>query len=159
MLDRIIYRRDLKKLIEAIRRENKTIVCVNGCFDMLHVGHIRYLTDAKTLGDILIVALNSDASVRALKGSERPILDEVERAKLLLGLKMVDYVTIFDELDAIEVLKIISPDVHAKGTDYTVESVPEAQATKGYVKKVAIVGDPKDHSTKDIIKEIKKRFA
>lgn len=126
----------------------------NGCFDLIHVGHIRYLREAKAKGDLLVVALNSDASVRRLKGQGRPILDQDERIEILEAFSFVDYVTVFDEATVDRVLLALKPDVHAKGSDYTEESVPERETVLGYGGKVAITGGPKVKWTSDIIREI-----
>ena len=122
-----VKREDLQKLLSDLRKQGKTIVTTNGCFDILHVGHVRYLEETKKFGDILIVALNSDKSVRALKGEGRPINNENDRAEVLNGLKSVDYVVLFDEQSPAELLAEIKPDVHTKGADYTVETLPEAK--------------------------------
>lgn len=122
-----VRQEDLQALLQKLRAENKTIVTTNGCFDILHVGHVRYLEETKKFGDILIVCLNSDASVRRLKGEGRPINNENDRAEVLNGLKSVDYVVLFDENSPAELLAKIKPDVHTKGADYTVETLPEAK--------------------------------
>lgn len=122
-----VKQEDLQALLQKLRAENKTIVTTNGCFDILHVGHVRYLEETKKFGDILIVCLNSDASVRRLKGEGRPINNENDRAEVLNGLKSVDYVVLFDENSPAELLAKIKPDVHTKGADYTVETLPEAK--------------------------------
>ena len=137
------------------KSEGKTIVLTNGCFDLLHVGHIRYLEAAHEEGDVLIVALNSDESVRNLKGPSRPVMGENERAEILSALTCVDYVVIFDEATVDRVIERIRPSIHAKGTDYTEESVPERETIARVGGRVAIVGDPKDHSTKDFLKRIR----
>lgn len=133
----------------------ETVVLTNGCFDLLHVGHIRYLEAAHEEGDVLIVALNSDESVRNLKGPSRPVMGENERAELLSALSCVDHVVIFGDATVDRVIEQIRPTVHAKGTDYTEESVPERETIAGVGGRVAIVGDPKDHSTKDFLKRIR----
>ena len=125
----------------------------NGCFDLLHVGHVRYLRAAKQLGGKLVVAVNSDASTRGLKGEGRPRVPEAERAELLAALADVDAVTIFDSADVKDLVRLIRPDVHAKGTDYTAESVPERDVVSACGGRVAIVGDPKDHSTTELLKD------
>ena len=145
---------DRKRLIEVVavaRRNGARIVFANGCFDVLHVGHIRYLEGARQLGDVLIVGVNSDRQVAIQKGSGRPIMPEAERAELLASLESVSYVTIFDEPTVEELLLALKPDVHAKGTDYTVDTVPEREVVRSYGGQVAIVGDPKDHSTSQIL--------
>ena len=133
----------------------ETVVLTNGCFDLLHVGHIRYLEAAHEEGDMLIVALNSDESVRNLKGPSRPVMGENERAELLSALSCVDHVVIFGDATVDRVIEQIRPTVHAKGTDYTEESVPERETIARVGGRVAIVGDPKDHSTKDFLKRIR----
>ena len=136
------------------RRKGSRIVLANGCFDLFHVGHIRYLAGAKALGDVLIVGINSDEQVRKLKGANRPFMPEIERAEIISALKFVDYVTIFDEPTVTELIRAVRPDFHAKGTDYTTETVPEREIVREYGGKVAIVGDPKDHSSTDLIKKV-----
>ncbi|MCP4482674.1 MAG: adenylyltransferase/cytidyltransferase family protein [bacterium] len=138
---------------------NKKIVCVNGCFDVIHVGHIRYLYAAKKIGDILVVALNDDESVKKIKGEQRPILPFQDRVEILSAFQMVDYIVGFHEKTAENILKELKSDIQAKGTDYTPDTVPERHLIGKYVKEIAIVGDPKDHSTKNIIKEIVKRYS
>ena len=132
----------------------KKIVLANGCFDILHVGHVRYLEGARKLGDTLVVAINSDRSVRALKGEGRPILNENERTALVSALRCVDHVVVFDEGDVTRVLDVLRPAIHAKGTDYTEASVPEREQVLAYGGQVRIAGDPKDHSTRDVIRRI-----
>jgi len=137
----------------AIERQRKRkIVLANGCFDFFHVGHIRYLSGAKALGDCLVVAVNSDEQVRKLKGENRPLMPERERAEIISALKFVDYVTIFAEPTVEELIRVIRPDFHAKGTDYTTENVPEREIVREYGGQVAIVGDPKNHSSTELIK-------
>jgi rfaE bifunctional protein nucleotidyltransferase chain/domain len=137
----------------AIERQRKRkIVLANGCFDFFHVGHIRYLSGAKALGDCLVVAINSDEQVRRLKGENRPLMPERERAEIVSALKFVDYVTIFAEPTVEELIRVIRPDFHAKGTDYTTENVPEREIVREYGGQVAIVGDPKNHSSTELIK-------
>ena len=131
-------------------RPASRVVLANGCFDLLHVGHLRYLVAARALGDVLVVGLNSDASVRALKGPGRPRVPEHERAELLLGLRPVDYVTRFSELDVTHLLEVLRPAFHAKGTDYRVETVPEYATAQRLGVRTVIVGDPKDHSSRDL---------
>jgi rfaE bifunctional protein nucleotidyltransferase chain/domain len=145
-------------LAGRLRAEGKRIVLANGCFDLLHVGHVRYLRGARRLGDVLFVGLNSDAAVARLKGAGRPVMPAAERAELLAALRDVDHVVVFDEDTADTLLERLRPHVHAKGTDYTRQSVPE-RATAGAVgAEVAIAGDPKDHSTRDLIARIAERF-
>jgi len=140
------------------RRLGKTLVLANGCFDLLHVGHVRYLAAARALGDALVVGINSDASVRRLKGAGRPLMSAAERAELLGALAAVDAVVIFEEDTVERLVGLIRPDVQAKGTDYTEATVPERAAVVAAGGRVAIAGDPKDHSTKDLIRVILERF-
>ena len=147
--------RTLEELPDLLR--GKRVVLANGCFDILHVGHVRYLQGARSFGDALVVAINSDRSVKALKGPSRPILDENERTALVSALRCVDYVVVFDEPDVTRVLDVLRPAVHAKGTDYTEETVPERDRVLAYGGEVRIAGDPKDHSTRDIIRSIVER--
>jgi len=151
IVDRIRSRQSLIDAVERERSSGKTIVLANGCFDLLHVGHIRYLEGAKALGDVLIVGVNSDAQTRALKGESRPFTPEAERAEMIAGVRVVDLVTIFDEPTVEQLIRDIRPDVHAKGTDYTTETVPERDIIREVGGRVAIVGDPKDHSSTDLI--------
>ncbi|MEW6747145.1 MAG: adenylyltransferase/cytidyltransferase family protein [Planctomycetota bacterium] len=145
---------DLADRLRGLRALGRRIAFANGCFDLLHVGHVRYLRGAKSRADILVVAVNSDASVRQLKGERRPIVPESERVEVLCALSCVDYVTVFDDPTADRLLDLFHPDVHAKGTDYTVETVPERDTVSAYGGEIAIVGDPKDHSTKDLIARV-----
>jgi rfaE bifunctional protein nucleotidyltransferase chain/domain len=147
------------RLAEAWRAAGKRIVFANGCFDLLHVGHVRYLRAARMLGDVLLVALNSDASVRRLKGPGRPVLPAAERAELVGALRVVDAVLIFEEDRADGLIARLRPDVHAKGADYREESVPERDAVRAVGGQVAIAGDPKAHATRDVIQTILERFA
>jgi D-glycero-beta-D-manno-heptose 1-phosphate adenylyltransferase len=144
--------RSLEQLAESL--SGKKVVLANGCFDILHVGHLRYLKGARSLGDVLVVAINSDQSVRAIKDPGRPILDERERVALVSALECVDYVMLFDEPDVTRVLKTLRPAVHAKGTDYTEETVPERDVVRAHGGDVRITGDAKDHSTREIIQRI-----
>lgn len=153
-LNKILSINVLEEKILKAHVEAKTIVFANGCFDLLHVGHVRYLYGAKALGDLLVVAINSDRIVQQLKGSNRPITSENERAEIIAALSCVDYVTIFDTPTVTELLLLLKPDIHAKGTDYTIETVPEREIVKSYGGRVAIVGDPKDHSTSSILEQI-----
>ena len=146
----------LKPIVAALKASGKTTVLANGCFDLLHVGHIRYLQGARELGDALIVGLNSDESVRRLKGPQRPLMTEYERAEILAALTCVDYIVIFQESTVESLLKALKPDVQCKGTDYTEETVPEREVVRSYGGRVAIAGDPKDHSTRDLIQTILK---
>jgi rfaE bifunctional protein nucleotidyltransferase chain/domain len=150
--NKILERRQLREHVEEWRRAGERIVLANGNFDLLHVGHVRYLRGAKELGGRLVVAINSDESVRALKGEGRPIMPAEERAEIVAALADVDAVVIFSDLDVRALIREIRPDIQAKGTDYTAESVPERDAVAEYGGRVAIVGDPKDHSTSEIIR-------
>ena len=147
----ILSREELVTRIDSDRKKGSRVVLANGCFDVLHVGHVRYLAGARELGDVLVVGINSDAQVARLKGDGRPIISESERAELVDALESVTYVTIFDEPTVEELLLALKPDVHAKGTDYTEDSVPERDVVRSYGGRVAIVGDPKDHSTSVIL--------
>jgi D-glycero-beta-D-manno-heptose 1-phosphate adenylyltransferase len=149
---KIVTRDQLRKLAEDWRRDGERIILANGNFDLLHVGHIRYLRGAKELGGKLVVAINSDDSVRKLKGDGRPIMSAEERAEIVAALAGVDAVVVFPELDVRALIREIRPDIQAKGTDYTVESVPERDAMAECGGRVAIVGDAKDHSTSEIIR-------
>jgi rfaE bifunctional protein nucleotidyltransferase chain/domain len=153
----LIRREELPALGNRLRREGRRIAFANGCFDILHVGHVRYLEEAKKCGDVLVVGVNSDRSVAALKGPGRPILPEEARAELVAALEPVDYVVIFEELTAAGVLRDLRPDVHCKGTDYSVETVPERDLVKSYGGGVQIVGDAKNHSTRELLAEIARR--
>lgn len=150
----VLSRDDLVRRVGDDRARGETHALANGGFDLLHVGHIRYLQAAALEADRLIVAINADASIRALKGDGRPILSESDRAELVAALRGVDYVTIFPELTVTSLLERLEPDVHCKGTDYTVDTVPERETVRGYGGRIAIVGDPKDHSTRDLLKRI-----
>lgn len=149
---KILGRQALRERVEQWRRTGEKIVLANGNFDLLHVGHVRYLNGAKALGGKLIVAINADESVRALKGEGRPVMPSEERAEIVAALADVDAVVIFTELDVRALIREIHPDIQAKGTDYTEESVPERDTVVEYGGRVAIVGDPKDHSTSEIIR-------
>jgi rfaE bifunctional protein nucleotidyltransferase chain/domain len=138
------------------RHEGRTVAFANGCFDLLHVGHVRYLQAAAAEADRLIVAVNDDASVAGLKGEGRPILPAADRAELVAALRDVDYVLIFSEPTVARLLTLLRPDVHCKGTDYTVDSVPERDIVKGYGGRTAIVGDAKNHATRDLLARVKR---
>lgn len=150
----VLSRTELVDAVSKARSKGARIVLANGCFDVLHVGHIRYLTGARELGDVLVVGVNSDHQVEIQKGTGRPILPENERAELLAALESVSFVTIFEEPTVEALLLALKPDVHAKGTDYTVDTVPERDVVRSYGGQVAIVGDPKDHSTSEILLRI-----
>ncbi len=149
---------EARVLAEGMRRAGKRVVVANGAFDMLHVGHVRYLAAARAAGDVLFVALNSDVSVRGSKGPQRPIVPEDERAEILSHLDCVDWIVMFDEPTVAEVLRALKPHVHAKGTDYTVATVPERDVVAEWGGETRICGDPKDHATTDLVSEILKRF-
>jgi len=146
----IVDRVELLEEVDLLRKKGASIVLANGCFDVLHVGHVRYLTAARELGDVLVVAINSDEQVRLQKGDGRPVMTALERAELIASLEPVSLVTIFDEPTVAELLLALKPDFHAKGTDYTEETVPEKDVVRSFGGKVAIVGDPKNHSTSKI---------
>ena len=147
----ILNREELVQRINADRKNGSRIILANGCFDVLHVGHVRYLAGARELGDVLVVGVNSDDQVARLKGAGRPVLRAEERAELVAALESVSYVTVFEEPTVEQLLLALKPDVHAKGTDYTEDSVPERDVVRSYGGRVAIVGDPKDHSTSEIL--------
>jgi D-glycero-beta-D-manno-heptose 1-phosphate adenylyltransferase len=153
---KVISREELKKAIADVKRSGWRVVFANGCFDTLHVGHVRYLEGARNEGDVLVVAVNDDASVRALKGSGRPILNQNARAGLVAALRAVDYVVLFHEPNVEPLLELLRPDVHAKGTDYSTETVPEREVAARLGIRVAIVGDPKAHSTRGFIETVRK---
>jgi len=145
------------QLVEAVARDRaagRTVVFANGCFDLLHVGHVRYLRGAAAEGDRLIVAVNDDRSVAGLKGEGRPILTASDRAELVAALRGVDYVIVFGDATVERLLRLVKPDVHCKGTDYTVDSVPERAVVAGYGGRTAIVGDPKSHATRELLARI-----
>ncbi len=154
--EKILSREGLHGVLEEHRRAGRKIVFANGIFDLLHVGHVRYLQAARAEGDLLVVGVNSDASTRALKGEGRPVLTERARAWLVAALEAVDYVVIFDELDVQPLLREFQPDVHAKGTDYTPDTVPERELAALLGIRVAIVGDPKQHSTRDLLARLRR---
>jgi D-glycero-beta-D-manno-heptose 1-phosphate adenylyltransferase len=153
-LSRIVRRSDLISIVETERRSGKRIVLANGCFDVLHVGHVRYLEAAKALGDLLIVGVNSDEQARRLKGEGRPLQPQDQRAEIISSIEAVDLVTIFPEPTVTELLLALKPDIHAKGTDYTEDSVPERDVVRSFGGRVAIVGDPKDHSSSEMIETV-----
>ena len=146
----------LERLLAPRRAKGETLVFTNGAFDLLHVGHLRTLQGARALGDCLLVAINSDASIRKAKGPGRPVVPEAERAELLCGLSCVDYVTIFDTPTVEPLLLRVKPDIHAKGTDYTPETVPERATVLAYGGRIAITGDPKDHSTTELASRLRR---
>ena len=144
----------LQPLVKEMKQQGRKVVLANGCFDWLHVGHVRYLREARQLGDCLVVAVNADASVRALKGPPRPLMPEQERAEILAALACVDYVLVFEELNVERVLRSLQPHVHCKGTDYSEQTVPEREVVLSYGGRIAIAGDPKDHSTRSLLQEL-----
>lgn len=146
---------ELKRIIDEEKERGRKVVFGNGCFDLLHVGHVRYLKGAKALGDVLIVAVNDDSSVTGLGKRKQVVTPAKERAEIIAAIEGVDYVILFSEPNVESLLRILQPHIHAKGTDYTEESVPEGEIVRAYGGRVAIVGDPKDHSTRDLIKTIK----
>ncbi len=155
---KIRSREELLPILEELRSEGNRIVLANGCFDLVHVGHVRYLEGARRAGDILVVAVNSDASTRQIKGDRRPVMPASERAEIVAALGCVDWVMIFDEPTVGECLRVLKPDVHAKGTDYKVESVPEREIMISLGGETAIVGDPKRHASRDVIGTVVERF-
>jgi len=150
----VISREELSDRVRRAKDEGLRVVFANGCFDLLHVGHVRYLAGARALGDLLVVGINSDQEVAIQKGKGRPILPAAERAELVASLESVGYVTIFNEPTVTELLLLLKPDIHAKGTDYTVETVPERDVVRSYGGRVAIVGDPKNHSTSKMLSRL-----
>ena len=154
-MGRILNERDLEAAVHEERRQGRTIAFANGCFDVLHVGHVRYLAAAAAQADTLVVAINDDESERALKGPGRPILSGADRAEVVAALDGVDYVVLFSDRDVHRLLRLLKPDVHCKGTDYTAETVPERDTVLAYGGRIAIVGDPKDHSTRDLLARVK----
>ena len=158
-MDKLIDREQAGEFGSRLRRDGKRCVFANGCFDLLHAGHIRYLADAKGQGDILVVGVNGDESVRKLKGKGRPILPQSDRAELVGALACVDHIIIFDDLTAAGLLDELRPHVHCKGTDYSTETVPERETVLAYGGEVRIVGDPKKHSTRSVIREIVNKYA
>jgi rfaE bifunctional protein nucleotidyltransferase chain/domain len=148
----------LQPIVADLQRNGKIVVLANGCFDLFHVGHVRYLEAAKQLGDVLVVGLNNDSSVRRIKGPRRPLMSESERAEILAAFACVDYVVVFQGTTVEQVLLSLKPDIHCKGTDYTEETVPEKEIVRSYGGRIAIVGDPKDHSTRDLIQEVLRRY-
>jgi rfaE bifunctional protein nucleotidyltransferase chain/domain len=151
----ILTEPDLAAVLETERRAHRTIAFANGCFDVLHVGHIRYLQDAARQADVLVVGVNGDESVRGLKGVGRPVMVAAERAEIIAAIRGVSYVTIFEDARPARLLGSLKPDFHCKGTDYTADTVPERDVVAAYGGKVVIVGDPKDHSTTAILEKMR----
>jgi len=157
LVDKFVPEHDrLAVIVEGLKAAGKKIVFSNGCFNVIHVGHIRCLAEAKSLGDILIVGLNSDDSVKALKGDDYPLVPDIERAFIMSSLECVDYVTIFGEMDCNDLLLLLKPHIHAKGSDYTPENLPEREVVRSYGGEIAITGGPKDHSTTAFMKWLAK---
>lgn len=153
---KILSRGEAVKRLSRKGRGGRTLALANGCFDLLHVGHVRYLEAARREADILLVALNADASVRRLKGEGRPLQSEADRAEILASLSAVSFVTVFEEDTVVPLIEALEPDVHCKGTDYTEETVPEREAVLARGGRIAIVGDPKDHATSEMVKRLRK---
>jgi D-glycero-beta-D-manno-heptose 1-phosphate adenylyltransferase len=158
MAEVVLDQSKLAKKIEALKAQGKKIVFANGCFDMLHVGHVRYLRGAKALGDVLVLALNTDDSIRRLKGKERPLLPLEDRLGILSAFEMVDFITAFEEDTVTPLLLKLKPNIQAKGTDYTPDTIPEKDTMASFGGQVAVVGDPKDHASKNLIKEILTKY-
>ena len=154
-MGRVVSEAELSALVEADKAAGRTVAFANGCFDILHVGHVRYLAGASAQADRLVVAVNDDESVKELKGEGRPVLSAADRAEVVAAVEGVDYVFTFADPDVNRLLQRLRPDVHCKGTDYTVDTVPERHTVLAYGGRIAIVGDPKDHSTRDLISRIK----
>lgn len=152
---KVLTRDELRRRVEHWRNAGERVILANGCFDLLHVGHVRYLRAAKELGGRLVVAINSDESVRTLKGAGRPLMPDTERAEILAALEDVDAIVMFSESDVRALIREIRPDAHAKGTDYTADSVPERDEVIACGGRVAIVGDPKDHSASSFIANLR----
>jgi len=146
---------EVRERVALARRAGRTVALANGCFDVLHVGHVRYLQGARAEADVLVVGVNGDASVRELKGEGRPVMKAEDRALLVAALRAVDHVVVFEEADVSRLLVELRPDVHCKGTDYTPETVPEREVVRSYGGRVAIVGDPKDHDTRALLQRIR----
>jgi D-glycero-beta-D-manno-heptose 1-phosphate adenylyltransferase len=147
---------EVASAVASARAAGRTVAFANGCFDVLHVGHVRYLAGARAEGDVLVVGVNGDASVRRLKGPDRPVMPEADRALLVAALRVVDHVVVFPEDDVKALLLRLKPDVHCKGTDYTPETVPERDVVRGYGGRVAIVGDPKSHDTRVLLERLRR---
>lgn len=155
--DKILELPELTAALAEHRARGRKIILANGCFDVLHVGHVRYLQGAKALGDILVVAVNSDDSMRRIKDPGRPLMAEAARARLVAAVAAVDYVIVFSDSTVGPLLEALRPNVHAKGTDYTVDTVPEREVVRAWGGSVAIVGDPKHHSSREVIRQVLKK--
>ncbi len=155
--DKIKTMDELKLIVEEAKRAGKKVALANGCFDLLHVGHVRYLKGAKEYADLLVVGINSDSSVKKLKGDSRPYIGEKERMLLIAAIEYVDYVVLFDAVRVDDLLLALKPDFHAKGTDYTEGTVPEKDIVKSYGGRVIITGDPKEHSSTNVVAKIKSK--
>jgi len=153
-VERVVSAGDLPRIRAEADAAGRTVALANGIFDLFHVGHLRYLKGAKALADLLVVAVNSDSSARANKGPGRPVVPEAERAEIVAALACVDWVVIFDSKDVVPVIRALRPDVHVKGTDYTPDTIPEAAEVRSYGGRVAVAGDPKDHSTTDLLRRL-----
>jgi rfaE bifunctional protein nucleotidyltransferase chain/domain len=156
-MGRIVNDSELAALVAEDRKAGRTIAFANGCFDVLHVGHVRYLAGAAAEGDRLVVAVNGDDSVRGLKGAGRPVMPAEARAEMVAAIRGVDYVVLFGESSVDRLLTEIKPDVHCKGTDYTIDTVPERETVRAYGGRIAIVGDPKDHSTRELLSRLERK--
>ena len=154
-MDKLVNKKDLDRLIEKLRNENKTIVMTNGCFDILHAGHVRYLKESKKFGDILIVGLNSDISIKAVKGNDRPINPENDRIEVLSGLEAVSYIVLFDEISPVDIINKIKPDIYTKGADYTIKTLPEAETIINNGGKIEFIKLVEGRSTTKIIDKIR----
>jgi len=154
----ILDHNELAKRIEELKKQGKKVIFANGCFDLLHVGHVRYLRGAKALGDVLVLAINSDASVRRLKGPERPLLPLEDRLGILSAFEMIDFITTFEDDTVSPLLLKLKPNVQVKGTDYTPDTIPEKDTVASFGGEVAVVGDPKDHASKNLIQEILRKY-
>jgi rfaE bifunctional protein nucleotidyltransferase chain/domain len=154
----ILNHNELAKKIEELKKQGKKVIFANGCFDLLHVGHVRYLRGAKALGDVLVLAINSDASVRRLKGRERPLLSLEDRLGILSAFEMIYFVTAFEDDTVSPLLLKLKPNVQVKGTDYTPDTIPEKDTVASFGGEVAVVGDPKDHASKNLIQEILRKY-
>lgn len=154
-MDKLVNKKDLDRLIEKLRNENKTIVMTNGCFDILHAGHVRYLKESKKFGDILIVGLNSDISIKAVKGNNRPINPENDRIEVLSGLEAVSYIVLFDEISPVDIINKIKPDIYTKGADYTIKTLPEAETIINNGGRIEFIKLVEGRSTTKIIDKIR----